>query len=212
MKTHLISIPKPCHEDWGAMIPNEQGRFCGQCARTVTDFTGMKALEIQSYLLENSSKKVCGRFKADQLDKVTISIPERVLFTQTRFRNIFLLALLVSMGTTLFSCNNGQTIGEVAIQKDSITNSTDIVPPAPLKSKVSCDTHGPEELTGEVAVGPVATKEIHLTGAVAIDPVPPEIVGDIDMSPLPDPVPTKTSRKQDNEIHLTGLTKIDTIP
>ncbi|WP_294818637.1 hypothetical protein [uncultured Flavobacterium sp.] len=202
---HRISIPKPCHEDWSAMTPNEQGRFCRQCDKTVTDFTGMGALEIQSYLLENSGKNVCGRFKSTQLETITISIPEKVLFTQTKFRNVFILALLVTMGTTLLSCKDkSQTIGEIAIARDSVavdttkwervatqtpgmTVSEDTLP-VPAQSK-SCGTgngdHNINRLTG---------KEFHLTGAVVVDPIPPErddiIVGEPVM-PVVNPVPAK---------------------
>ncbi len=40
-----LSIPKPCHEDWAAMTPNEQGRHCAVCAKTVTDFTQMSVMK-----------------------------------------------------------------------------------------------------------------------------------------------------------------------
>ncbi|MGQ2983205.1 hypothetical protein [Flavobacterium sp.] len=198
---HRISIPKPCHEDWNAMTPNEQGRFCGQCSKTVTDFTGMGALEIQNYLLENNGTKVCGRFKSTQLDTINITIPERVLYTQTKFRNVFLLALLVTMGTMLFSCKDkSQTIGEISIVKDSIevdsTNSArqqmhtlgmpspdDSLPPQP-RSK-TC--------------GPVTGKEIHLTGAVIVNPPPPEL-SDIILGEPAVPVANPVSGKDSDSI------------
>ncbi len=175
MKTHRISIPRPCHEDWNAMTPNEQGRFCGQCAKTVTDFTGMAALEIQSYLLENSGTNVCGRLKSSQLDTVTIAIPERALYTQTKFRNIFLLALLVTMGTTLFSCNNGQTIGDVTIvETDTVTAARDSIKndTRAIKSGDSATTIRLDKLE------PMG--KIELTGAVIVDPVPPKALKPID--------------------------------
>lgn len=203
---YKISIPKPCHEDWNAMTPNDQGRFCMQCAKTVTDFTGMSALDIQTYLLENSGQKVCGRFSPAQLETITIAIPEQVLYTQTKFRNIFLLALLITMGTTLFSCNNGEKINEVTIEKDTIAiDSSDVgrkemhhtlgvtiiddsLPPSP-ESK-SC---GPVKGKLEISkYGRNTSKEVYLNGAVAIDPVPPpppEIMGDIAVSPKTDSVP-----------------------
>lgn len=186
---HRISIPKPCHEDWNAMTPNEQGRFCGQCAKTVTDFTGMSASEIQGYLLQNSSTKVCGRFKSTQLDTITITIPERVLYSQTKFRNVFLLALLVTMGTTLFSCKDkNQTIGEIQIVKsDSTATVTDSV-------KLVCDDkhllgNAVRDSTNSVKV---KMPEFHLTGAVAVDLVSapaPEIMGDTIVIPNPESLP-----------------------
>ena len=117
---NLFSVPKPCHENWDAMTPSEKGRFCSVCSKNVTDFTQMSNEEIVVYLRKNSGNGVCGRFRNDQLEeKVSINIPNRVLFSQTKFRNIFLLALLVTMGSTLFSCmgavHTTTTTGDVAI-------------------------------------------------------------------------------------------------
>jgi len=41
-----ISIPKPCHENWDAMHPREQGRHCDACDKTVIDFTEKSEKEI----------------------------------------------------------------------------------------------------------------------------------------------------------------------
>lgn len=98
MKTNYkISIPKPCHEDWGKMTPDETGRFCNACAKSVVDFSDMKAFEIQEYFIKNQGKKICGRFKNEQLDSIIIQIPRKVLFSQIQFHKIFILALLISM-------------------------------------------------------------------------------------------------------------------
>ena len=34
-----ITIPTPCHENWNEMTPNEMGRHCTVCSKTVKDFT-----------------------------------------------------------------------------------------------------------------------------------------------------------------------------
>lgn len=39
MHQNNITIPKPCHQNWDKMTPNEQGRFCNSCAKTVVDAT-----------------------------------------------------------------------------------------------------------------------------------------------------------------------------
>lgn len=99
-----ITIPKPCHEDWNKMNPSSKGRFCNTCTTEVVDFTKMNSEEIKTYLRENSN--VCGRFKNEQLDSIIIRVPKQVLFSQVHFHKMFMLALLVSMGTSLFSCQN----------------------------------------------------------------------------------------------------------
>jgi hypothetical protein len=149
---HKITIPKPCDEDWNKMTPNGNGKFCGSCSKNVVDFTNMMPNEIQAYFLDHSN--VCGRFKKSQLDSLTIQIPNRVLHSQTHYHKIFLLALFIVMGTTLFSCSdkngNRQKIDKVEVvnepkpQTDRIMvgdvkydpNDTLHIPPPPPPPKL----------------------------------------------------------------------------
>lgn len=146
---YKITIPEPCHENWDEMIPNENGRFCMSCSKTVVDFSSMFPEEIQHYFAENQNKKICGRFKKSQLDSITIQIPSLVLYSQTNYYKMFLLALFVAMGTTLFSCADkegnkkkidkveiveNKKIEEIIIEKESSKDSTSIPIPALPKS------------------------------------------------------------------------------
>lgn len=103
-RNYKITIPKPCQENWDKMTPKDNGRFCMSCSKTVVDFTTMLPNEIQHFFIQNQNGSICGRFKKSQLDSITIQIPDRVLYSQTHYHKIFLLALFIAMGTTLFSC------------------------------------------------------------------------------------------------------------
>lgn len=103
---YKITIPEPCQEDWNAMTPNDKGRFCSSCAKTVIDFSVMLPDEIDSFFIQNYTKNICGRFKKTQLDNLVIQIPSYVLHSQTQYHKIFLLALFITMGTTLCSCSD----------------------------------------------------------------------------------------------------------
>jgi len=103
---YKITIPKPCHEDWNTMTQEEKGRFCGSCKKTVIDFTKLSNSEVQDYLSENKHQKICGHFKKEQLDTIHISVPTVVIEQSHTFTKTFLLALLLTMGTTLLSCTN----------------------------------------------------------------------------------------------------------
>lgn len=46
-----ITIPKPCDEKWESMTPQEKGRFCAVCSKTVRDFTNDSDDEILDYFL-----------------------------------------------------------------------------------------------------------------------------------------------------------------
>lgn len=61
-----ITIPKPCHENWDNMTPNEKGKFCSVCSKTVHDFTSFSDEKLINTF--DSNKDICGRFRKDQLD------------------------------------------------------------------------------------------------------------------------------------------------
>jgi hypothetical protein len=62
-----ISIPKPCHENWEAMTPEDKGRFCSVCTKTVFDLTKATDKEIIEHLKKD--KNACGRFYKNQLSQ-----------------------------------------------------------------------------------------------------------------------------------------------
>lgn len=105
MKPHYsISIPKPCHENWLKMTPNEKGRFCQSCSKTVVDFTNMTTDDIQDFIHNNKHQRICGHIKQSQLDTINLKVSQSVFDQTLSFHKILLLALLLAMGTTIFSC------------------------------------------------------------------------------------------------------------
>lgn len=180
-KSLKISIPKPCHEDWSKMTPNEKGKFCNSCAKTVVDFTQKSIPEIQEFLLENRNKKVCGHFYKKQLDSIVIEIPEEVLYQNLSFSRMFLLVMLITMGTTLFSCNsaNGkkQKIENIVVV-DSIKKTTKQIDLKIGVNKDSTNSEIPAPINKVVEIIPPEIEEVIINGM---------IMGDIVES-----VPTKT--------------------
>jgi hypothetical protein len=72
MPKHLqITVPKPCHENWDAMTPEQKGRFCGVCSKTVVDFTLMTDGQILD-AIKNNKGNACGRFTSDQLNRTLV--------------------------------------------------------------------------------------------------------------------------------------------
>ncbi len=67
-KTSGIDIPEPCHEAWDNMRLITTGRFCGNCSKTVVDFTLMPDKDIIEYLSRHH--KVCGRLYDQQLSRL----------------------------------------------------------------------------------------------------------------------------------------------
>lgn len=69
MEPIQLSIPTPCHENWDKMTPNQQGRFCGSCAKTVVDFSAMTDAQLINYFENLKNENVCGRVYPDQLNR-----------------------------------------------------------------------------------------------------------------------------------------------
>lgn len=63
-----ITIPKPCHENWETMTPEEKGRFCSVCSKTVRDFTTAFDDEIMK-TFSDASEDICGNFYESQLNR-----------------------------------------------------------------------------------------------------------------------------------------------
>lgn len=68
-ETMKITIPKPCHEKWESMTPQEKGRFCAVCSKIVRDFTNDSDDEILDYFSDFSSQNTCGNFYESQLNR-----------------------------------------------------------------------------------------------------------------------------------------------
>lgn len=93
-RTITLSISQPCHESWNEMTPADKGRFCLNCQKTVTDFSGMSDQQILSFL-SNRQGNVCGRFHTEQLNR-EIRVPGN-----TRRQPIISIAAMVAALTVL---------------------------------------------------------------------------------------------------------------
>jgi hypothetical protein len=94
-KSYKISIPEPCHQNWSGMTPNEKGRFCQACAKTVVDFSTWSDEDILKYL-QRSKGGTCGRMSTTQLSR---SYRKTSFFEKHIYKNLiraaaFLLLLL----------------------------------------------------------------------------------------------------------------------
>ncbi len=118
-----ITIPKPCHEDWNKMTAEVQGRHCKVCCKTVVDFTRKSAEDIKNYLLENATKKVCGRFNSNQVSQ---PLPKFAVIPVNRNRysriRMFTLALYLVFGGCLFGIQKAeaQKIGKIKVERHTV--------------------------------------------------------------------------------------------
>lgn len=164
-KNYSIQIPEPCHEDWGKMSPNEKGRFCDSCAKTVVDFTHQKKEDIENYLLLNQDQSVCGRVVNSQIDEV------KEMETLKKFRR-FAAACFLVFGSSLFSYAFSFTTDEVLLTELLKTNS--IISDASDKVEI---IHGGMLILPKVKNETIEQKEeVNLVkqGKMIAEPTPPD--------------------------------------
>jgi hypothetical protein len=111
MKANPIIIPEPCHQNWDAMTPNEQGRHCNACAKTVVDATNLTDEEIWKKHEQNNNS-------------LCLHIPSERVTTlpKTRFHQLKVAAVAALIGFWL-------TVKQaVFAQTDSTINNKNKVP------------------------------------------------------------------------------------
>ncbi|TGE05532.1 carboxypeptidase-like regulatory domain-containing protein [Hymenobacter fodinae] len=147
----ILSVPKPCHENWQTMTLAAQGRHCAACDKVVVDFTRMTDAEVLAYLGQSAGKS-CGRFRAEQLDRPLV-VPAADVTWRRRW---VALAALLGLGATAAS-TQGQaqqpprpvrvpqtiTLGMVAAQPPAVPLPT-LMPPLVVRGVVvDSTTHEP---------------------------------------------------------------------
>jgi hypothetical protein len=63
VRSQDIEIPEPCHAEWDAMRPEEKGRFCLDCRKTVHDLSAMTKPEAQDFLHRTACADICVSFE-----------------------------------------------------------------------------------------------------------------------------------------------------
>jgi hypothetical protein len=189
-----ISIPTPCHEDWEAMIPNEKGRHCNSCIKTVVDFTNMSDEEVKYFFLNKKEDKVCGRFRNDQLQRITIELPKNIFYAPLPFWKKFLAACLIVFSATLFSCETRVNGDAVKTTHDSTSLTTtqfnigepSLPPPPPISTYV-----------GDIRVKIV--EETTTTGIIIVEKPKEILVIDSNINKVnTDSLPTKNPPRADS--------------
>jgi len=126
MENTTITVFNPCNKDWNNMTPENNGKHCGACNKTVIDFTTWEVEEIKKYL-QGKNQNVCGHFKTLQ---VAVKRPKHHQFlvelyfkTDNKFKTPYfksVVLLLIVFCMTIVGCNT-PTTGEVSTPEENQT-------------------------------------------------------------------------------------------
>lgn len=165
-KAIQIKVPKPCHENWHAMTPKEQGRFCGSCEKIVVDFSKMSDKEMLNYFTKAAGQSTCGRFANDQLNRTV----EETINKPRRFSLAYVWNLLLASVLFFESCNDATT-GVVVCEKPAVQQGAGEEPTLG-KVVIADDTTRAKpvaEIKGKILNGgsglPVAGAEVRIAGS-----------------------------------------------
>lgn len=172
-----LNIPQPCPESWSRMSGDDARRFCGVCAKDVTNLSACTREEAETFLRENPG--ACVRVWLDAAGR-TLHRPVHWARLGTRF------AAAVSAGALLQSCATAEA------------------EPPPLMGKVAMNRPvgadgGTPEAVEHVRMGEVAAPPAHDARTVMLEPEPERaMMGAPAPQPLPKPppMPKKTPTKK----------------
>jgi hypothetical protein len=60
-----ITLEFSCDQDWNAMTPTENGRYCAVCQKNVVDYSHLSLKEL---MLERENQELCGNFRMEQVN------------------------------------------------------------------------------------------------------------------------------------------------
>jgi hypothetical protein len=162
-----LRIPAPCSESWENMRPEDKGRFCGACSKTVVDFSMMTDAEIIGYL-SRAGQHVCGRLAGDQLNR-GIALQPDAAGPSRRWWTWLLAGLLIS------SEAKAQRLPEVTVTaapKTTVRKTRPVIGlmvmsrELPDSLPVKDDSIKVKELPAVVVKGYPTMGKVALTGAV----------------------------------------------
>jgi hypothetical protein len=107
--------------------------------KKAANFRTMLYKEIQIYF--HQYRNIGGKLEKSQIDFLTIQIQSCVLYTQIKHYKMLLLAMFISVGTTLFSCQNKngdkQKISTIEVIKDTLKKQKTVGVLLPAKDSIN---------------------------------------------------------------------------
>lgn len=156
-QSFILTVPKPCSQNWNELKETDGGRFCHNCQKTVVDFSGLSNKALYDYFA--SAKTVpCGRFHSSQLNTALTAEKASPRHWKKFARNIAaLLAFLTLKNATV----SAQTKEPTTIQPTPKKAASDSIAQTVIVSGTVKDGYGSGLENAEISFdnGPVAKSD-----------------------------------------------------
>lgn len=188
---YTIQIPKPCHESWDAMTPEQDGRHCAQCCKTVVDFTNWLQEDILDYMQQGKGN-VCGRFRPEQLN---VPISETAFITSIIRAQLPYLKKIAAIFLFAFGMlhmdpeASAQTAAKQAPEVQTRTLGAPVVEHE-VMGKIAQPRPAKHDTTRRAKTHKVkhvkpASPDHHIMGGAIPAPYPEHLQGDVMIEPVP---------------------------
>lgn len=175
-----VRVASPCPADWGQMIGDEKVRFCTGCEKNVYNLSAMTSADAEHLLGASAGGELCVRFyqRADGT-VMTSDCPVGV----TRKRRKKLALAVAGAGALAWGAVaqlDRRTMGTVPMTGEVAVQGAPMTIPDPVTTVATSIPVPP--LLGS-AVLPPEPPRTEIKGKLAVDPMPPHVMGGI--RPMP---------------------------
>lgn len=126
----IVKVDSPCSENWQNMLPNNQGRYCSHCSKTVIDFTKLSDAEIIK-IIEERKGNLCGRLSNDQLERPLLPIATN---SKSRLYKVFASLLFIHASNQALANSNMFTT-KSQLEVGNIDDSIKILTPTQVNTR-----------------------------------------------------------------------------
>jgi len=123
MKVNNLRLDKSCKENWDKMSPNNNGRFCKICSKTVIDFTKLTRDEIQQKLKE-ANGNLCVKVTKTQLSSPILLNSEKSKEFKLPYSKVAASVMLVASLNSIQACKEYSEEQKIELTTVNPSNSS----------------------------------------------------------------------------------------
>lgn len=158
-----LQLVNPCTENWDKMTPNEQGRHCDNCNKTVIDFTQYTDCQLIEFF-KKAKDGICGRATKLQMQRQYVyAEPNKYPFLSK-----FVFGTTLLAGLTGTAAAQSTTTPTPTHQTDEVKSGLDAANPSILIEVPLITEIKPAEIRPLIAISDTNTQHYMLGGMIGV--------------------------------------------